>query len=314
MRPSMRLALLAVLAAVGSFAALPASASAQAVTSVTCPSTFQVLHDDRIGPLRLNAGPYTITVLNSTRLSCASASDLFRQFLEDWNGRLPRPWVLDASSATFTRGAGNSTGFRVALASTPSGGGGGGRHPATGTACPGYFEVLHNDRIGRFRLRAGNYRITLLSVGAISCSRASSYFAQFLQDYDGRLPRPWSLDTATGTFMRASRNVGFRVKPAVGPPPSPSGGGTHPSDGSRCPGTFRVLHNDMIGRLRLAAGPYIVTLLRGGGLSCSAASARLRQFLEAAVLPRPWVVSLSDATFTRGRGSRTGFRIKPARP
>ena len=74
---------------------------------LTCPSTFAVLHDDRIGALELPAGNYTVTTLDSTRLDCSYASDLFRQFLEDRDGRLPRPWTLDATTATFTRGPGD---------------------------------------------------------------------------------------------------------------------------------------------------------------------------------------------------------------
>ena len=304
------LRLVVALAAVTGLLAFAAPAPAQ-VGPAVCPSTFHVLHDDRIGQLQLRAGHYTVTLLDASRLSCAEASDLFRQFLEDWDGRLPRPWRLNVSSASFTRGSGGSVGFSVAPTSSGGGGGGGGHHPH-GTQCPGTFRVLHNDRIGTFRIPRGNYAITLLSVGRLTCSRASSLLAQFLQDFDGILPRPWFLDPETGSFMRGSRNVGFRIKQAVGPPnPSGGGGGTHPA-GSRCPGTFRVLNNDVIGRLRLPRGPYIVTLLPGGGLSCPSASALFRQFLQDVdgVLARPWVLTVRTATFRRGRGGNTGFRVK----
>jgi hypothetical protein len=294
-------------------AALSFATPAQAAP-LTCPGTFEVLHNDRIGVLQLPAGNYTITVLDDTRLSCASASDLFRQFLEDYSGRLPRPWVVNAASATFTRGSGSTKGFEVARSSTPSGGGGGGQHPAGGTSCPGYFRVLHNDHIGELAVPAGQYRITLLAVGRLSCSRASSLLASFLQDFNGILPSPWVLDVQTGSFLRGSLHVGFRIKEAVGPPPGPTPSGRHPSDGSRCPGTFRVLNNDRIGNLRLPAGPYILTTLRGGGLSCSEASSEFREFLSLPLgnLPPPWVLNARKGIFTEGRGSRTGFRVKPA--
>lgn len=309
-----RAVLLTLIALVALAGLLPASASAQ---SAACPSTFEVQHNDKIGRLSLPAGPYTVTLLNSSRLSCSDASDLFRQFLEDWDGRLPRPWrysVQGSGRGTFTRGAGSSLGFSVAPAGNSGGGGGGGRHPH-GAQCPGTFRVLHNDRIGTFRIPKGNYRLTLLSVGRISCSQASRYFAQFLQDFDGVLPNPWFLDPETGSFMRGARNVGFRIKSAVGPP-TPSGGGgggTHPT-ANRCPGTFRVLNNDRIGQLRLAKGPYRITLLSGGGLSCQGASRQFTAFLQdfTGVLPRPWVLNVRTATFSRGRGSNTGFRVKPA--
>ena len=179
---------------------------------------------------------------------------------------------------------------------------------------PSYFRVLHNDHIGSLAVAKGRYRIVLLSVGPISCARASTLFARFLQDYDGVLPRPWLVDPGTGSFSRGHRNVGFRIEPWAGPVPSGSASGTHPSDGTRCPGTFRVLHRDSIGRLTLRAGPYIVTRLRGRSPSCARASQLLAGFLQdfEGDLPSPWVLNTQTATFRRGPGGG-GFRIKPAR-
>jgi hypothetical protein len=172
--------------------------------------------------------------------------------------------------------------------------------------------VLHNDHIGRLNVPAGQYRITLLAAGRLSCSRASTLFARFLQLFDGRLPRPWRLDVQTGTFS-SNYNVGFRVKRAVGPPPRPTPSGRHPSDGTRCPGFFRVLNNDRIGRLRLPAGNYLITRLRGGDVSCSEAADELAEFLDRprGNLPPPWVLDVRTGVFTE-RGSRNGFRVKPA--
>jgi len=294
--------------------AVPGEAKAQGGgAAAPCPDTFEVLHDDMVGPLLLPRGAYTITLLDQSALTCADAADLFRQFLEDFDGRLPRPWVVNASARAFTRGSGSSAGFSVAPATSGGGGGGGGHHPL-GSACPGTFQVLHNDRIGTFAIPKGQYVISLLAVGRMTCAKASSYFARFLQDFDGILPRPWLIDPETGSFMRGSRNVGFRIKELVGPPrPSGGGSGVHPT-GNRCPGTFRVLHNDSIGKLRLRRGPYRITLL-GDRLSCQAASRRFAAFLDDTdgVLSRPWVLKLQTATFTRGRGGKIGFRIKPAR-
>jgi hypothetical protein len=308
MRERIRWVVLAVVAVFG--LALPAGASAQAGGSSTCPASFEVLHDDTIGALYLPAGAYDVTLLDPSRLTCAQASDLFRQFLEDWDGRLPRPWVLNAQAATFRRGSGSSVGFSVAPASNNHGGGGGGHHPH-GTACPGTFRVLHDDYIGTFDIPKGNYRITLLSVGRITCSQASSYFSSFLQDYDGILPSPWIIDPETGSFMRGSRNVGFRIKQWVGPvTPSGGGGGRHPT-GNRCPATFRVLHNDRIGQLRLRQGSYRITLIKTG-LSCSRASSLFTSFLSdfEGTLPSPWVLNARTASFTRGANGN-GFRVKP---
>ena len=145
----------------------------------------------------------------------------------------------------------------------PSGGGGGGRHPATGAACPAFFDVEHADRIGTFRVPQGEYRITLLATGRLTCARAATLFSRFLRDFDGHLSGGWRLDRATGTFAR-SAHVGFRVKEAVGGPVTSEPAGTDAAEGIRCPGTFTVQHFNRIGKLKLPAGDYILSRLRGG--------------------------------------------------
>jgi hypothetical protein len=281
------------------------TASAQTTAAASCPGTFEVLHNDRVGALYLPAGPYVIIVLNPSTLSCHDASELFREFLEDYNGRLAGGWRVDPSTATFTRA---SQSFRVTAASpTPP-------TPPSKRVCPSYFTVLHNDQIGSFAIRKGRYRITLLSVGRISCALASNAFARFLQDFDGILPRPWFIDPSTGTFMRGSRYVGFRIKPWSGPLPPNGGGGRHPSTGGKCAGTFRVVHNDRIGKLRLPRGPYLINAF--GNVSCAQASTQFASFLAndyTGMLPRPWRLQLTTGTFLRGTGSQNGFRVKPAR-
>jgi hypothetical protein len=289
--------------------ALAAPGSAHAAP-VACPDTFTVEHNDHIGKLRLARGPYVITIANQSKLSCADAQDLFRQFLEDFDGRLFKPWTVNAATRTFTRGK-SGTAFTV----TAVGGGGGGGGNVSSRNCPGTFSVMHKDRIGKLRLPKGAYDITLLAVGRLSCTKAARYFTRFLQDYDGRLPRPWKLDVETGTFQRGGRNVGFRVKPNGNPPdPTPGGGGgsgRHPATGAAiCPGSFRVLNRDHIGRLVVPKARYQVTAL--GKLSCRQASARFRAFLNitSGRLPRPWIVSTPTGTFRRGKKSQTAFRIK----
>jgi hypothetical protein len=212
MRPSLRRSLLAtaLLTIVVGIAAAPAAAQAPAV----CPATFHVLHDDRIGKLKLQAGHYQVTVRGG--LSCAASTEWFARFLEDWDGVLPRPWRLDVRAASFQRGR-SAVGFSVARVDTPSGGGGGGRHPGHGRLCPGTFRVLHNDRIGALRLPKGRYTITVLARNRPACARASRLFTRFLDnDWAGILPRPWALDPQTATFRRGAANFGFRVKPAGG--------------------------------------------------------------------------------------------------
>ena len=290
--------------------ALALTAPARAAES-RCAATFHVLHDDHIGKLALPAGHYEITLLNSARLSCADASDLFRQFLERFTGKLPKPWRVIPAASEFRRGD-SDVGFRVRRVGRPSGGGGGGRHPQSGLACPASFSVLHNDRIGGLRLPKGEYRITLLAAGRLSCSRASRLFARFLQDWDGRLPGRWRVHRATATFSK-NPHFGFRVKRIRGG--SAGGGGQHPSGrAQRCAGTFRVLNNDRIGRLRLPKGRYRITVLNPDRLTCARASRLLTRFLEdvSGDLPGAWRVRVRNATFLRGK-SGVGFRIKLVR-
>ena len=306
---SVRLAA-AILLAVGAVAVLGAPERARAAEE-TCPSTFHVLHDDRVGALQLPEGHYEITLLDSARLSCSAASSLFAQFLQDYDGKLPRPWRVRPAQSEF-RSRGSSVGFRVTRVDNPHGGGGGGRHPATGTACPGFFDVLHNDRIGRLSVPAGKYRITLLSVGRLSCERATSLFKRFLEDFDGNLPGRWRLHRRTATFSR-NPHFGFRIKEASGEDPTPNSGGTHPTrGGSRCPGTFRVLHDDHIGALKLPAGNYKITLLQSKGLTCNRASKLFAKFLQRfdGNLPGRWQVDPGTAEFRKGNRGK-GFRVKP---
>ena len=142
------------------------------------PGSFEVLHNDRIGAMQLPAGPYTITVLDTATMGCTEASHLFTQFLEDWDGRLPRPWVANNTTRTFTAGRGSSVGFRVTpgqptppIPPNPP-------HPPSSRVCGGYFTVLHNDHIGSFSIPKGRYRITLLGYSGPSCSQASTLFAR----------------------------------------------------------------------------------------------------------------------------------------
>ncbi|HET6550442.1 MAG TPA: hypothetical protein VFG79_18400 [Solirubrobacter sp.] len=292
-----------LLASAAALAAAPPAASA---APPTCPATFSVLHDDRIGTLSIPAGDYQIRVSDPARVSCVDAADRFRQFLEDFDGRLPFPWTLDAAASTFS--AGNGASFQIARAATPSGGGGG-RHPATGMRCPGYFQVVHGDHIGNFRVPAGRYTVTLLSAGTVTCRGAMNRFASFLHDYDGHLPGLWLLDWRTGTFIRGTWAVGFRVEPAVNPLPGP-----RPSSGRlRCPATFHVLHDDRVGALRIPHGRYWVARTSAGRPTCAATTRLLGRFLRRpdGRLPRPWHLRPATAMFRRPSGA--GFSLKPVR-
>ena len=259
-------------------------AHAQTAAPPPCPETFQVLHNDRIGNLSLRAGSYVITVQNQAVLSCAQASSLFTRFLEDYDGVLPRPWVYDFATGQFVGSGGQA--FSVAYGGGGGGGGGGGR-------CPSTFQVLHNDAIGAFKVPAGPYDIT---AQGLSCSSASTAFAAFLQDFDGRLPSPWKLNAQTGRFTKSS-TVNFRVKLASG---KRSGGRAYPN-GKRCGGEpFSIEQTTKSGGLKLPAGAYRVYVLRG---SCNGQEQALGRILNLGRLPSGWTVNVQTAQFNKnGKG------------
>ena len=295
---------LALLAGLALIVLLAGARSAPAsAAEVSCPK-FRVMHNDRIGQLVLPAGWYDVTLLNGNKLTCAQSTKLFAEFLQDWDGKLRRPWVVNVKRQEFTQGRGSDRGFRVKRST----GGGSNKGGGTSASCPGYVTVAHKDRIGRFVVPRGQYRITLLDSKRISCARATALFQEFLVDFDGILPRPWRLDPMSATFTRGnSRRLGFNINRAYGPAPNPNRNRRF----ARCPATFRVLHNDWIGKLRLPAGPYYIHVL--GGLTCATAANNFRQFLlrPDGALPSPWRLNWKRAQFRSGN-SNTAFRVQRA--
>jgi hypothetical protein len=202
--------LLACAVAVG---AAVASAPAQAAEPTQCTASFHVLHDDRIGSLQLPHGGYQ---LKTNELTCTKASALFAQFLQDYNGVLPKPWRYSAEATgqgTFTRTRRQyftavRTGDAAAALPGPASSGGGSHGDLL---CPGSFDVLHNDRIGRLSVPKGPYLVTLLG-GNLSCGTADRLFARFLDRPDGRLGGGWVVLPSSGEFVKGSSHEGFRFK------------------------------------------------------------------------------------------------------
>ncbi len=159
MPPRIRL-IIALATVLAAFAATGGRAQA-----ATCP-TFQVLHDDQIGALKLPAGPYAVS---TTKLSCADSTVLFAEFLDDWDGKLRAPWkttVLGTGRGRFAK-PGTGVSFTVTRTAKPSGGGGG--HSQV-LVCASPYRVARSERIQTLRIKAGRYRITRLGA-SISCGR-----------------------------------------------------------------------------------------------------------------------------------------------
>jgi hypothetical protein len=209
------LGLAGALAVAALLATLTLGLGASSAAGAGCPS-FQVLHDDRIGPATLPAGSYTIAIAPSAGLTCPSASKLFTRFLEDYDGVLPSPWrVLAESSgkASFTQAG--KAGFSVARS---SGGGEGGSNSELGVLCHGTFTVNSNVVLGPLTFPKGQYLLYLPPRTGISCNRASVLFTRFLGSPGGRLPFPWRLENQTATFFKPEHPArsAFRVEPALG--------------------------------------------------------------------------------------------------
>jgi hypothetical protein len=269
--------------------------------TISCPGTFQVEHNDRIGKLSLPAGPYTIT---ATNIGCAASSQLFTQFLNDWDGRLPggwRPTVQGVGHGTFLGPRGQA--FVVKAGGTGGGG--------NGLVCTQRFALKQNDRIGSLVMKKGLYIIDRLGPLAPSCATDATLLKQFLQDFDGILPNGWIVLANDGSFVRGSVSYGFRVEPD---PNGGGGGNNFPTNTVRCSATFRVVHSDRVGALRFPAGPYWVSIYKGTGITCPQASRLLASFLQRTDgrLPSPWVISVATGSFRRGRSSPFGFIAKPA--
>ena len=313
-RSPLRVALLAVPAALLLAWAPAAAAPGDSPERLACPAPFQVLHDDGVDGLRLAAGAYRITVADPGRLPCERAAEDFAEFLRDFNGRLRSPWVVNAGHATFQRGSDATISFSLARIGNAAGAGG--TDNPTSNSCPGFFRTLHSDHVGTLGVAQRPLSHNAAGPRKISCAVAARRFTGFLEDYDGRLARPWLLDNATATFTRGrGSTTGFRVKAAVGREPRPGSGGRYPAKGQpgECPGSFQVLHRDRIGPLSLPAGGYLTFALKGSGLDCAEVTQTLRRLLaRGGSLPGGWKVDPATGSFSSRGHPR--LRVKPASP
>lgn len=204
-----RLTILALALCAAALIATGAPALMQGQTQ--CSATFEVLHNDRIGSLRLPEGSYQLRPFD---LSCTRASHLFAEFLQDYNGRLPSPWrstVQGVGRGTFIFGTAERRFVVVRVGTSTPGHAsqGGGAHGEL--VCPATFAVEHNDRIGPLRLRAGQYQVTRLGA-RLSCSRASTLLARFLDQPGGQLRGGWIVLPQLGEFVKGSSYYGFQIK------------------------------------------------------------------------------------------------------
>ena len=140
-RGRIRSSLAAVVAATTLLLLIPTAGQAQSTTRTACPGTFQVLHNDSIGTLRLSAGAYQITVANPAALSCARAAQDLAEFLQDYDGKLRRPWNVNTRAVAFQRGSDGQVSFSLARVGSATPGGGGSVVPTPdGQRVPGLLR------------------------------------------------------------------------------------------------------------------------------------------------------------------------------
>jgi hypothetical protein len=185
----------------------------------------------------------------------------------------------------------------------------GGSSATAAASCPS-FRVLHDDRIGLAVLPAGNYTISIDPSSGLSCAAAAQKFTRFLEDYDGVLPRPWTL-TAQGAGKAAFAMAGEAVFSVARS--SAGGEGGSSSLGAICKGSFTVNASTRVGPLFFPKGAYLLYIPPRSGISCNRASVLFTRFLGAGgALPPPWRTIAQTATFYKpDNPQRSAFRVEP---
>jgi cell division protease FtsH len=89
-----------------------APAAAQEGGSAACTVPFQVAKAQPLGGTVLEPGPFKLTVLDTSELSCDEARDELREVLRAPGGDLPEGWKFDDATRTVSRANGDEA-FRV---------------------------------------------------------------------------------------------------------------------------------------------------------------------------------------------------------
>jgi hypothetical protein len=274
--------------------AIGVGSSASAAT--TCPS-FHVLHTDTIGTVKIAAGQYTLV---PTGVTCANTSKLLAAFLDDWDGVLPDGWTIVAGKNVSFEKAGTTESFSLTPTSVKPSGGGGGNDTNNG-ACPGNFTVLHNDKIGALKLKAGQYKIT---TKGLFCWFDASKLAYFLNyNSSGKLPKPWTINASKMQIIRSpSHYFSLRYQGSSG------GGGQHPGNSVRCSKKLFNVSGETLAGMTFPRGYYYLNVF--GGLSCKSAGTSFDSFIANGTVPNSWAIDSNTATFMKNKSQ--GFQLEAA--
>lgn len=268
--------------------------TASASAANTCP-TFHVLHNDRIGSVKIPAGQYTVAPKGVT---CKNSAILIERFLDDYDGNLPDGWTVTGGSSIVFKKAGTAESITMKRTTVaPSGGSG---SDTQNGLCPGTFTVLHNDKVGGMPLKKGQYQIRTKGLYCWFDSQKLAYFLDYNES--GKLPSPWTVVPALKKIQR-SPNHYFTLK-YVG---NSGGGGYHPGNMVRCPKTVTVRKAGVLAGMAFDPGVYYVNV--APGTTCPGATNLFTQWLEAGAVNNSWKVNSQTATFTLNSKS---FQVEPA--
>jgi len=158
---------------------------------------------------------YTLT-LQDTSLDCKSSAALFARFLEDYDGVLPKPWVVSnegPGKSSFLRAfsGGTTPGFAVELTAKERRRR---RHqPDPRQTLPGTFTVNSTTVVGPLRFTKGAFLIYQPAGSGITCNRASVLFTRSSAPAVPCPPRG-RCSTKTATFYKPSnpKRSAFRIE------------------------------------------------------------------------------------------------------
>jgi len=71
----------------------------------SCSGFFEVLNNDKIGPLSFKRGNYKLVIPRGSIITCQQASTLFASFLQFPKGNLPKGWSMKSATALFFKPA-----------------------------------------------------------------------------------------------------------------------------------------------------------------------------------------------------------------
>ena len=118
----MRILRLSLLCAVAALGALAPAAVADG-GAATCAVPVTVNQAQQLEGLAVEPGRYTLTIRDSSELSCDEAVEEFRSILRSPGSELPEGWEVDAGTRTFERSDG-TRGFTIDTDTTTTEGGG----------------------------------------------------------------------------------------------------------------------------------------------------------------------------------------------